>query len=110
MGILDEILEDKGIVLTIELISGGLLWAIGGEAFRRPIFVAALALIGVIWLSTFLVQVPLHDLLGQGFDPDRHAALVRTNWIRTLAWSARGVLLLAWLAGAMQLPFERSSE
>jgi hypothetical protein len=97
-------------VMLVELVSGGLLWAIGGEAFRHPIFVAALTLIAVIWLSTFIVQVPLHDLLGRGFDPDHHAALVRTNWIRTLVWSARGVLLLGWLGCMMELPFERSAE
>jgi uncharacterized membrane protein len=55
------------------------------------------ALVGVAWLSTFLLQVPMHGTLARGFDADVHARLVGTNWIRTAAWSARA-LLLAWCA------------
>ena len=53
-------------------------------------------LLAVIWVSTFLIQVPLHGRLTRGFDATRHSALVRSNWIRTVAWSARGALL-AWM-------------
>ena len=49
-------------------------------------------LVVVIWLSTFLLQVPQHTTLGSGFDARAHAVLVATNWIRTLAWTARGVI------------------
>lgn len=55
------------------------------------------ALIVVIWLSTFLLQVPRHRRLARGFDASVHRALVRSNWIRTVAWTVRGVLL-GWLA------------
>lgn len=85
--------------MLIELATGVGLWLLGGATFRQPLFVCGLALIGVIWLSTFLVQVPLHDRLGRGFDGEIHASLVRTNWVRTLAWSARG-LILCWLLWA----------
>jgi hypothetical protein len=54
-------------------------------------------LVGVIWISTALIQVPLHDLLSRGYDPAAAARLVSTNWIRTIAWTARGVLVLVWL-------------
>lgn len=37
------------------------------------------------------------------------AALVRSIWIRTLAWSARGILLLDWNGGALQSPSARST-
>jgi hypothetical protein len=53
-----------------------------------------LGLLLIIWLSTFLLQVPLHRRLSLGFDDASHRALVRSNWIRTLAWTARGVLCL----------------
>jgi hypothetical protein len=56
-----------------------------------------LALLALIWLSTVLVQVPCHNLLCQGFDPYVHQRLVGTNWLRTIAWSARGLLVL-WMA------------
>lgn len=57
----------------------------------------ALALVVLIWASTFLLQVPRHAQLAAGFDPAAHAALLASNWIRTAAWSARSALLL-WLS------------
>jgi hypothetical protein len=55
-------------------------------------------LVTVIWLSTAFVQVPCHESLTKGFDAVAHARLVTTNWIRTVAWSLRGVLVvgMAW--------------
>jgi hypothetical protein len=88
-----------GPIMLIEAGSGLLLLVFGGEAFRGPAFVAAFALLVLIWLSTFLLQVPLHGRLSKGFDAAAHASLVRTNWIRTLAWSVRGGLLLWILSG-----------
>lgn len=48
----------------------------------------------VVWVTTFLISVPLHGRLGTGFDPRAHRALVVTNWIRTAAWTAHGAMLL----------------
>ncbi len=56
-----------------------------------------LALVAVIWLSTALLQVPAHEALSSEFSAQEHAKLVNTNWIRTIAWSARGVLVLLML-------------
>lgn len=56
------------------------------------------ALVGVVWLSTAFIQVPLHGRLAQRLDPAIAARLVRTNWIRTLAWSARALLSAIWIA------------
>jgi hypothetical protein len=71
--------------------------------FRRPegvplyLALAGLALVAAIWLSTALLQVPRHTTLGSGFDGSAWNSLVRTNWIRTLSWSARGIVVL-WMA------------
>jgi hypothetical protein len=51
-------------------------------------------LVAAIWLSTYFLQVPQHTVLGSSFDAAAHRFLVLTNWIRTLAWSLRGLLLL----------------
>ena len=51
-------------------------------------------LLVVIWLSTFILQVPRHRTLESGFDAAVHRRLVGTNWIRTFAWSLRGLLVL----------------
>ena len=65
-----------------------------------PLWIALLgaALLIVIWAATVLFSVPLHGRLGHGYDAATHRRLVTTNWIRTLAWSARGVLVLWMLA------------
>ena len=51
-------------------------------------------LLSLIWASTGLLQVPLHNGLLEYFDPSRHRNLVLSNWIRTICWTARGVLVL----------------
>jgi hypothetical protein len=91
-------------IMLIELATGALLLMSGAEPYRRPLFIASAILLGLIWGSTFLIQVPLHDVLRQGFDPEAHASLVRTNWIRTLAWSARGVMLCCLLVAMLGNP------
>ncbi len=50
----------------------------------------------LIWASTFLLQVPQHSALSNGFDQRAFETLVGTNWIRVFLWSARSALL-AWL-------------
>jgi hypothetical protein len=56
-----------------------------------------LALVVATWLATFLVAVPFHNRLGgQGYNYVAIDGLTRTNWLRTLAWTARAILL-AWL-------------
>ena len=73
-------------------------------ALRPPVGVSAAAawvacgLVAVIWLSTAFLLVPLHRRLAIGFDGDAHRRLVSLNWIRTLAWSSRGLLALVLLS------------
>jgi hypothetical protein len=63
------------------------------------VWVAAV-LVAVPVLVTIVSSVPAHRVLGDGFDRDAHARLVRTNWLRTAAWSAHGVLALWMLVAA----------
>ena len=57
-----------------------------------------LLLLLVVWLSTWLVQVPQHTILAAGFNAEAYHRLVRTNWIRTVTWSLRGALAIGiWL-------------
>ncbi len=53
-----------------------------------------LLLCGVVWTATGALSVPQHSILAAGFDARAWRTLVLTNWVRTLAWSARGVLML----------------
>ena len=62
-----------------------------------------LGLLAVIWISTFLVQVPCHEALSKVFDDAVHQRLVWTNWLRTAAWSLRGCLVL-WMVWSIWEP------
>lgn len=70
--------------------------------FDRPATMApstawiAAVLLAVALGSTVLVQVPLHRRLAEGHDRRTAERLIATNWVRTVAWSLRG-LLLAWV-------------
>jgi len=56
----------------------------------------SLALVVAIWLMTASLQIPAHRRLLAGFDAGVHRRLVRSNWLRTAAWTARGAIAL-WL-------------
>jgi hypothetical protein len=79
-------------LLVLVLAGGDVPRELGSDAdaFTMVASVGCVAL-ACAWVSTFLVQVPLHVRLGNGYDAGTHARLVRTNWVRTIAWSVRGV-------------------
>jgi hypothetical protein len=82
-------------VMLTELLTACLLAVAPWSAVAAPLAWAGLGLLALIWGSTFLIQVPLHGKLGHGFDAAAHRRLVRSNWIRTAAWTARGLLVSA---------------
>jgi hypothetical protein len=57
-------------------------------------------LLAVVWFSTAFLQIPQHGILSSGFNQRAYEILVQSNWLRTLAWWARGVIacLLVWQA------------
>lgn len=55
---------------------------------------AGLFLVAIIWAATFFLSVPQHNILTSGFDETAWRKLVSTNWIRTIAWSLRGGIVL----------------
>jgi hypothetical protein len=84
-------------IMSAELVTASLIAYRGTSSFGS-LAISGLALLLVVWLSTALVQVPLHRRLSVGFDAKASRALVRSNWIRTLGWSARSAIALALLA------------
>ncbi len=101
-GHVDRITPVVAPMMIIELLSGAALVIRGSETAWSPPFLLSMALLKVIWLSTFLIQVPIHRGLSERFDADRHRWLVRSNWIRTGAWTARGLILLWLLWSSME--------
>lgn len=63
------------------------------ERLQPQLFIISTGLIPIIWLTTAVFQAPFHTRLGRGFDEPLIRRLILTNWIRTLAWTARGILV-----------------
>ncbi len=83
-------------VMLIELATAlTLLWLpLRPAAIGRSSVWIAVALLGAIWLSTAILQVSIHNGLARGYDPALISRLVATNWIRTIAWTMRSVIVL----------------
>jgi uncharacterized membrane protein len=81
-------------VMIVEAIGAVLLVANPPQLLPVESVWAGLLLLVVIWGSTALLQVPLHNNLVTGFDSAGHQKLVKSNWIRTISWSLRSVLVL----------------
>jgi hypothetical protein len=77
-------------LLAVEAITAaGLLY----QSHRETVFLISVGLILVNWLSTATFQAPMHTKLMKGFDAEIIRRLILSNWARTLAWTARGVLV-----------------
>ena len=87
------------LVLAPMVVELGLAIWLAGAARTTPLAGpawGALALLGLIWAVTFFISVPFHDRLAAGFDYIAIDGLTRTNWLRTLTWTAR-LVVLGWL-------------
>ena len=80
------------LMLTEAITALALFW-FRPDGIPPFLAVAGLGLVALLWASTFLWQVPAHERLAKSFDSATHLSLVRSNWLRTVAWSARGVLV-----------------
>ena len=77
-------LFDLAVAVVLLLVSGS-YWNYGYS-------VVNLVFLAIIWASTFLIQIPLHVKLSVKYEKKNHTRLVRTNWIRTFAWTIKGLL------------------
>ena len=89
-----------GPLMLVELATA--IWLVVDRPAALPAWavLGGAALVGVIWASTAFLQVPLHTALSAGFDADAHTRLVATNWVRTVAWTLRGGLVL-WMTARL---------
>jgi hypothetical protein len=80
------------LMSTEAVTSVSLLW-ICPAAIPMEAVICGVLLVVLIWASTLFWQVPFHQRLSKSFDAATHQRLVKSNWVRTVAWSARGVLV-----------------
>ena len=77
--------------MLTELVAG--VYLIFKEpAYGDELHLLLSGILGIIWLSTFLIQVPIHRQLEKGKNMQNINALVKTNWIRTIGWTSRATV------------------
>lgn len=79
-------------LMVTEIAAAGILAILNWGSELSLLSVINLVSVALIWVSTFFIQVPLHNKLSDGFDSVAHQKLVLTNWIRTILWTIRGGL------------------
>lgn len=78
------------IPASVEVVTAAAL------VFNRPpevalaLVVLAGAVLAALWVTTALVQVPLHRTLAADPSDGAMRRLVATNWVRTIGWTLRG--------------------
>jgi hypothetical protein len=68
------------------------LWS----AFPALIIASALCYF-MAYTATFTIHVPLHRKLSERFNKEEIDRLIKTNWWRTAAWTAKAILAMALL-------------
>ena len=79
-------------MLNIALRAGLLWWLPWAGAAAEAIAIG----------TTVFVSAPLHERLNAHFDPATLDRLIATNWIRTVAWTARAGLAIAILVAVLR--------
>jgi hypothetical protein len=82
-------------LMIVELASAAWIVIHGGHG---GLALAGLLLAAATWVITFGLAVPLHRRLDQVREPATMQRLVRINWLRTVAWTAHGVIALLLLS------------
>lgn len=81
-----------GLPWLVEGICVLALFAFAPDTQTRVIATIGGLLEAVIIGVTIGWAIPAHTALTAGFDPVAHRTLLRWNWVRTIAWTARGVI------------------
>ena len=69
-------------VMLFELGFSILLFSV----FKGILFIILLFINSMILITTYFIQVPIHNKLGKKFNKQRIDKLIKTNWIRALLW------------------------
>jgi hypothetical protein len=79
------------IVMPLMLIELALATYFAYQNQWNFIALTPLLFVLLIWASTFFIQVPIHQKLGQGKNLVLIQKLVNTNWIRTVFWTIKAI-------------------
>lgn len=90
-----------GVLMPAEAITAAWLLIESPDGIATGFVALGLVLVAAVWLSTALVQAPIHGRLSTNATTALQRRLVQTNWLRTAVWSVRGVLVLVMAGQAL---------
>jgi hypothetical protein len=79
-----------GTTLSLEMVLQLFLFSVGPKDLSHYLI---LSFLGAGWIITFLVSVPQHRKLEQGFSQQAHQILLLSNWGRVVCWGVATILL-----------------
>ena len=79
-------------IMLVELSSGVIVLIIDSSLYTP--FGVSLVLLIFIWILTALLFSKVHTYLLKGYDEDSINKLISLNWIRTVSWTIRLIILL----------------
>ncbi len=78
-----------GPIMVLELIISCMQLSTGVNASSISLLIIVLCL----WFFTFFVSVPIHNKLSGGFQKTLIQKLILTNWLRTLLWTIKFLMM-----------------
>ena len=85
-----------GPLMLIEAVSAVILVGVSRGELATFAFTNLILLI-FIWLATFLFQVTQHQKLSVRFSKKILNNLIMSNWVRTLLWTGKGVVMVGYV-------------
>lgn len=83
-------------LMLVEAISAIILVGLS-EGQLAKFAITNLILVIFIWLATFLFQVTQHQKLSVRFSQRVLNNLITSNWVRTLLWTGKGIVMSAYV-------------
>ena len=77
-------------VMLIELLTLSLIAYFSSEF----LIIKSLFLLLVIWLTTFFIMIPSHNRISKSFNIKEIKSLINYNWIRTILWSFKLLVII----------------
>jgi len=78
-------------VMLMELFTG--IYLLYYSVSLQGLFIIGCLMLAAIWISTFKLQMRAHKQIVAIYNQSAVNRLVKTNWIRTILWTARLILL-----------------
>ena len=86
-----------GPMMLIEVITAIIMIGMAEEGLLTQLAGANLLLLAVLWIFTLLFQVNQHQKLSIHFSKNILRRLIYSNWIRTLLWTVKGGVMVAFV-------------